>query len=114
MTTVNTSPAGRRELRYLRELRRRIGANLYLLENVSRVTNATQIGQTAVHGFPRMPHQPGGMLDISANDFKLLISAGIVSPAVRVPHSRDLYNMDILLAELEHFAVLGGGSSSAV
>lgn len=105
------SSLSQHEMRYLRELRRRIGANLYLLENVSRVTNATQIDQTAIHGLPRMPHQPGGMLDISANDFKLLISAGIISRAVRVEHSRGSYYLAVLLEELEHFTGYDDGTN---
>lgn len=85
------------EMRYLRELRRRIGGNLYRLENMSIFRNATEIAETVVHGSPRTPHRRGGILDISANDFKLLISAGIVSRAVRVEHSRGSYYLDILL-----------------
>ena len=108
----------RHEMRYLRELRRRIGGNLYRLENMSIFRNATEIAETVVHGnqtwihgSPRTPHTPGGLLDISANDFKLLISAGIISRAVRVEHSSGSYYLDMLVAELEHFTGYDDGSN---
>lgn len=111
MNTVNSSQLSRRELQYLRRLSRRIGANLYQLKNTCTFTNTTQIDQTAVHDSPRTPHQPGGILDISANDFELLISAGIISRAVRVEHSRGSYYLDMLVEELEHFTGYDDGTN---
>lgn len=113
MSAVNSKPVSRHELHYLEQLRRRIGGNLYRLENMSIFRNATEIAETVVHGSPRTPHRAGGILNISANDFKFLVSAGVISPAVRVPHSRGLYYTGLLFAELEHFAGLDGGAHSA-
>lgn len=101
----------RHELEYLQALRRRIGGNLYRLENMSIFRNATEIAETAVHGSPRTPHKPGGILNISANDFKLLVSVGVVSPEVRVKHSRGEYYAGLLFAELEHFTGYDDGTN---
>lgn len=107
MNTVNSSQISRHELKYLQALRQRISANLSQLEG-GGIPTATQIVETAVHGSPRTPHQPGGFLNISANDFKLLVSTGVVSPAVRVPHSHGAYYAGLLFAELEHFTGVSG------
>lgn len=104
------SSLSRHELKRLQALRQRISANLSKLETGGIPPTATQIAQAAVHGSPRTPHQPGGFLNISANDFKLLVSAGIVSPSVRVEHSRGSYYSDILFADLEHFTGVNGGN----
>lgn len=111
MNTVNSVQLSRHELRYLQELRQRIGANLSKVRGGGFYTTATRISQTVVHGSPRTPHQPGGILDISANDFELLISAGIISPAVRVEHSRGSYYLDMLVEELEHFTGYDDGTN---
>ena len=111
MSAVNSQPVSRHELHYLGQLRRRIGVNLSKLENDSAFTNSTQIEQAAVHGSPRTPHQRGGILDISANDFKFLVSVGVISPSVRVPHSRGAYYTGLLFVELEHFAGAYGGNT---
>lgn len=101
----------RHELRYLQELRQRIGWNLSELRGGGFYTTATRISETVVHGSPRTPNQPGGVLNISANDFKLLVSAGIVSPSVRVPHSRGEYYTGLLFADLENFIGVNGGNA---
>lgn len=100
----------RHELKYLSLLSQRIGWNLSKLRGGGFYTTATRISQTVVHGSPLTPNQPGGVLNISANDFKLLVSAGVVSPSVRVPHSRGEYYTDLLFAELEHFAGVNSGA----
>ena len=111
MSAVNSQPVSRHELHYLEQLRRRIGGNLYRLENMSIFANATQIEEMFVHGSPRTPHRRGGILDISANDFQFLISAGVISPAVRVEHSRGSYYLDMLVEELEHFTGYDAGTN---
>lgn len=111
MNTVNSSQLSRHELRYLQALSRRIGANLSKLEGGGIPATGTQIVQTAVHGSPRTPHRRGGFLNISANDFKLLVSAGIISPSVRVEHSRGEYYAGLLFAELEIFTGAHGGTN---
>lgn len=111
MNTVNSAQLSRHELRYLQDLRQRIGANLSKVRGGGFYTTATRISQTVVHGDPRTPNWPGGILNISANDFKLLVSAGVVSPAVRVPHSRGEYYTGLLFADLENFTGVNGGNA---
>lgn len=105
------SSLSRHELKRLQALRQRIRENLPKLENYILLTTETPIPQTIVHGNPRTPHRRGGILNISANDFKLLVSAGVVSPKARVEHSRGSYYAGWLSADLEHFTGYDDGTN---